>query len=356
MTNLLPQTVLDIWQERNETEDTSDKAYPDLTTLRWNVASGTISQNMRGFDFSPYITWPHKNEYHKKNEHIYAHEMVEDSYSTQDFGTRVFMSLIPEVTENRGVHRIPFFNNMQDFIFNLSRQDLSKNDDTDFSSRNVFSTLADKEPMRRLAMFGANCLLTAYCAIKGRSEQTITDIKENTNQSQTSRFHDTIIKHIKELPDPRYTPSTIVLPGLWKLLILNEKKDLSLPSKYQRSRTDQPVRTRYFDSPPWALKRFVQYMNLKTKPSEVSDKEKAHMLLLRNIIIQEIEKNLNALFEKSGNTVSGLRHMDIFLKLTNNSYSSSEYIKSITDITNESTLFEDYLKLGYRAFQSFDIC
>ena len=74
------------------------------------------------------------------------------------------------------------------------------------------------------------------------------------------------------------------------------------------------------------------------------------------LIYLDIEKNLNALFEKSGNTVSGLRHMDIFLKLTNNSYSSSEYIKSITDITNESTLFEDYLKLGYRAFQSFDIC
>ena len=259
ITNLMASDTFDPWKDFQD-----PTTFPDLDKLRWDVATGTVSHKLRGFDFSPYITWPHSNEYGSKNADVFSHEMEKDSFTLKDLVTRVLMSTIQGVTGSNTNAR-PYYENMQQFIADIDKYKLCPEGENVLNSCQVFSTLAMRAPMRRMSMVGINCLLTAYCLCQGVDEQR--------NKTRNG-FQKVIIKHLIDIPEPRYTPSTIVLPGLWKLLILYEDKELDQPYRYHRHPIVQQSTMRHLGDSPWALKRFVQLLNLKTKQT-LSTKEKS---------------------------------------------------------------------------------
>lgn len=288
---------------------------------RWKLYQ-TYEPSFTGTDFTPYITWP-RNNYGTKSSAL-THSMVNKSNMAKELFQKVFFHSMSSTSR-------PNTGSTMEHIARIN------GDSTKFKdSVGVFRVLASYEGMRRVAVLGINVLLFVYCLLKSRANQ----------------FQEYVISYLtKKLTKPKYTPTAAAFPGAWLMLLMYDREcttGSSCEASFMRTRVDvHEMSSVHFDSSPSAIRRLVKLINLSQKDEDESVEHKH--VLLRNIIMQESEKSLNAIYDSilDGETVSQ--------RIKTYTYFSDIYMSDIMDLPGESTLLAQYINQGFNFSHSFDI-
>lgn len=311
-----------------------------------------IEGRYKNADYTPYITWLT----------AYPKSMYENSYMAKYLYETVFYH------KNLKQH-----DTTSDSVFDQVVME-GRNADAAQHCRGLFYVILAHEEMRRIALLGINLLTLLYLLL---SEKTV------LGRPGENQFEHYVIPYLIKLgPTAPYTSSGAAFPGLWSLLTMVDRKlGIECASSgcegaptsyrpvfqvYNQKSMEQSFNTGLvYSNIPTSMMWLIELINciisqrkkvLSLESSMTSEQKlkleqmEQRTKLMRNIVLQEVEKNINAIFHNA--TFSHV----VKTHLINMTYGHDIFIKPLTTSVNlSSTDLWDYLKQGFRFKEKFDL-
>lgn len=305
----------------------------------------SIDSQYKESDYTPYITWPFRN---------YPKSFYEKSPMAKKLYETIFHASLPE-NERESVQTT-----YQLILWTNLKESLAPD------CNGLFRTIVLNPSMRRVATLGVNLLLTLYCLLESFS------VQDNPGVNQFQHF---VIPYLLLLPQPKYTSTGSAFPGLWSILCMLDRRinpsevrpQAANPSYVQQNlfkvlrRQTQTYESYNYDNIPSSMSWLAELLNCIISQRKMkndvtcSSKIKIHKFeqrskMIRNIVMQEVEKNVNALFSSVTHTYSVKTQA---VKLSHNA--NLFMAPLIQQCSMASTDLWLYLHQGFRYSERYDL-